>query len=165
MNDWPELPDSQLNNRDGSRPTIECESPQHPNRRRLLLLAYMAISVHSKPDIAMASQGLGRLRRHVRTAEVRDEGVPHGVEVVTHCSGNANPYLILNSTRIDPLTLSNGDSHLKYCVGSPFRSTRQTNLLAGGIFSQICKKYWSFLGAILLAMSFIVANMRVVMVR
>jgi len=51
---------------------------QHPNRRRLLLLAYMAIGVHCQPDITMPRQGLGRLGRHIRPAEVR---VPHGVEI------------------------------------------------------------------------------------
>ncbi len=61
---------------------------QHPNRHSLLLLAYMAISIHRKPNIAMASQGLSRLGRNVRTAEVGDKGVPHGVEAV-NCFGPA----------------------------------------------------------------------------
>ncbi len=29
----------------------------------------------------MAGQGLGRLGRHVRPTEIRDEGMPHGMEV------------------------------------------------------------------------------------
>ncbi len=60
---------------------------QHPNRLNLLLLAYMAISVHRKPNFTMASQGMGRLGRHVCTAEIRDECVPHCVEVGVEALG------------------------------------------------------------------------------
>ncbi len=35
----------------------------------------------------MTGQGLGRLGRHVRPAEVGDEGVPHGVEVGVEAIG------------------------------------------------------------------------------
>ncbi len=35
----------------------------------------------------MPCQGLGRLGRHVRTAEIRDKGVPHGVEVGVEALG------------------------------------------------------------------------------
>ncbi len=41
----------------------------------------MAISVHCQADITVPRQSLGCLGRHVRTAEIRDKGMPHGVEV------------------------------------------------------------------------------------
>ncbi len=47
----------------------------------------MAISVHGQADITVPRQGLGRLGRHIRTAEVRDEGVPHGVKVGVEALG------------------------------------------------------------------------------
>lgn len=59
----------------------------HPNRRRLLLLVNVRINIHRQPDITMPRQGLGRLGRHIRPAEVRDEGVPHGVEVGVEALG------------------------------------------------------------------------------
>ncbi len=35
----------------------------------------------------MASQGLGRLGRNIRPAEVGDEGVPYGVEISVEAFG------------------------------------------------------------------------------
>ncbi len=60
---------------------------QLPNRRHLLLLVYMAVSIHRQPGIAVPRQGLSRLGRHVRPTEVRDESVPHGVEIGVEAFG------------------------------------------------------------------------------
>ncbi len=47
----------------------------------------MAISVHRQANIAMTGQCLGRFGRHIRPAEICDEGLAHGVEIGVEALG------------------------------------------------------------------------------
>ncbi len=41
----------------------------------------MAVGIHRQPNIAVASQSLGRLGRNIFPAEIRDESMPHRMEI------------------------------------------------------------------------------------
>ncbi len=94
----------------------------------------------------MASQGLGRLGRNVRTTEVCDKGVSHGVKIVTYYRGHANPYLIENFKRTGRLMLSIGYSHSNYYNCGGLRCPSRTYLPRRSQFSAICQLICHFFG-------------------